>query len=327
MATGDRGIRLTAPDRVRRLLSIVPWVASVGGSSLDEIAERFDYPRDKLERDLVDVVGFVGVYPYSPDEMIEVFVDPDSGQVSISYDQFFNRPLQLTPEQALALVGAGSGLSSVIDDKDSPLATGLVKLADKLGVAPGETIDIQLGSGDPETLQAVREAVAGNAQIEIDYYSHSRDRRTRRVIDPQRLFAKDGAWYVGAFCHEAEGSRFFRVDRIHSAEPTGATFEPNDDIEDSLFAAAGGLPRVTIDVDEAGEWVGSYFPVDSVDSTGSGGARITLAVTAEAWLERLLLQLGPHATIVEVDDPYTADLAQTAAMRVLARYSSESVES
>lgn len=317
-------MRLTAPDRVRRLLAAVPWVASVGGASLDEIAERFDYPRDKLESDLVDVVGFVGVYPYSPDEMIEVFVDPDSGQVSISYDQFFNRPLQLTPEQALALVGAGSGLLDAIDDATNPLASGLKKLAAKLGVEPGESIDIRLGSGDPEVLQTVRDAIESRETVEIDYYSHSRDERTVRRIDPQRLFAKDGAWYVGAYCHSAEGSRFFRVDRIQTVTGTGATFEPTDAIEDSLFASADALPRVTIEVDASGEWVGSYFPVDKVVPIDGGGAQITLPVSAEAWLERLLLQLGPHARVSAIDAPYAADLAPAAARRVLARYEGSS---
>ena len=311
---------MTAPDRVRRLLAAVPWVASVGSASLDEIADRFDYPRDKLESDLVDVVGFVGVYPYSPDEMIEVFVDPDSGQVSISYDQFFSRPLQLTPEQALALVGAGSGLLDVIDDPDNPLASGLKKLAAKLGVEPGESIDIRLGSGDPDVLQTVREAITERQSVEIDYYSHSRDERTIRRVDPQRLFAKDGAWYVGAYCQSAGGPRFFRVDRIQRVTPTGSAFEPHATIEDSLFASAGGLPRVTIDVDASGEWVGGYFPVDSNDPIDGGGARITLAVSAGAWLERLLLQLGPHVRIVSIDEPYSADLGRAAAQLVLDRY-------
>lgn len=313
-------MKLTAPDRVRRLLAAVPWVASVGGASLDEIAERFDYPRDKLESDLVDVVGFVGVYPYSPDEMIEVFVDPESGHVSISYDQFFNRPLQLTPEQALALVGAGSGLLDVIDDLDNPLASGLKKLATKLGVEPGESIDIRLGSGDPDVLQAVREAIGNQETIEIDYYSHSRDERTVRRIDPQRLFAKGGAWYVGAYCHNAEGPRFFRIDRVQRATPSGSTFEAHDDIEDSLFASGGDLPRVTIEVDTSGEWVGSYFPVEANEPLDDGGATITLVVSAGAWLERLLLQLGPHVRIVSIDAPYSDDLGRLAAQRVLDRY-------
>ena len=87
-------MRLTAPERAARLLAIVPWIAASGGASLGAIADRFDYPRDRLASDLVNVVGMVEVYPYSPDAMIEVFVDPDTDWVSVSHDYYFNRPLR-----------------------------------------------------------------------------------------------------------------------------------------------------------------------------------------------------------------------------------------
>jgi hypothetical protein len=43
---------------------------------------------------------------------------------------------------------------------------------------------------------------------------------------------------------------------------------------------------------------------------------VTLVVAETAWLERLLLRLGPDAVVVSG----AADLAATAAARVLARY-------
>lgn len=313
-------MRLTAPERAARLLAIVPWVAAAGGATLDEIADRFDYPRDRLESDLVDVVGLMAVYPYTPDEMIELFVDPETEWVSVSYDQFFNRPLRLSPEQALALVGAGSGLAGIVGDDATPLASGLRKLAAQLGVEPGETIAVDLGGGDPELLQLVRDSVAGHQQLEIDYYSHSRDERSTRVVDPHRVFSEDGEWYLAAWCHRATATRSFRLDRIHSASGTGQTFEPRDDIATGLFTAADRLPRATIDVDASASWVASYYPVDSVKERRNGALRVTLPVSAPTWLERLLLQLGPHASVVKVEEPLVTDVGVVAAQRVLARY-------
>jgi hypothetical protein len=49
--------------------------------------------------------------------------------------------------------------------------------------------------------------------------------------------------------------------------------------------------------------------------------RVTLAVSAPAWLERLLLRLGDEAEIVRIDERLgSTDLAASAARRVLARY-------
>ena len=49
--------------------------------------------------------------------------------------------------------------------------------------------------------------------------------------------------------------------------------------------------------------------------------RVTLAVTARPWLERLLLSLGPQAELVEVDERLGgAGVRAVAASRVLERY-------
>ena len=53
--------RFSAADRLTRLLAVIPWVARHGGTTLDEIATKFSYPKDELVSDLTDVVQFVGV--------------------------------------------------------------------------------------------------------------------------------------------------------------------------------------------------------------------------------------------------------------------------
>ena len=55
--------RLAAVDRVRRMLAIVPWVASQpDGVPIDELCERFDIDRRQLVDDL-STLSFVGVAP------------------------------------------------------------------------------------------------------------------------------------------------------------------------------------------------------------------------------------------------------------------------
>jgi proteasome accessory factor C len=51
-----------------------------------------------------------------------------------------------------------------------------------------------------------------------------------------------------------------------------------------------------------------------------GSWRVVLAVSERAWLERLLLGLGPDATVVA--PPELVDLGATAAARLRARYAS-----
>lgn len=322
--------RMTAPERLQRLLSVLPWVAGVGGATLDEIAERFDYPRSRLERDLIEVVQFVGVYPYTPGDLIEVFIDPETERVTINYADYFRQSLRLTPEQALALVGAGAGLISASGDADGPLARGIAKLADQLGIAVGDQVDVQLGTGSPATLSLMRDAVEQNRVVDIDYFSHGRNSRSQRQIEPSRIVAADGSWYVHAWCRRAEGERVFRLDRIHEAVLTDETFDAREATDGALFSPKPEDPRITIDLEESAAWVASYYPVESAEALlddaaqETGAVRVVLAVTARPWIERVLLQLGPHASVVAVDDALGMSVRSDAASRVLDRYRSAS---
>ncbi|MBP15743.1 MAG: hypothetical protein CL437_00995, partial [Acidimicrobiaceae bacterium] len=93
---------LTATDRLRRLLAIIPWVAAEGGMSPKEIARRFDYPSEDLFEDLWDVVQMIGVAPFGPGDMLLAQVDDD--WVHIEYSSWFARPMTLRPEEVLRLL-------------------------------------------------------------------------------------------------------------------------------------------------------------------------------------------------------------------------------
>jgi hypothetical protein len=65
--------------------------------------------------------------------------------------------------------------------------------------------------------------------------------------------------------------------------------------------------------------VAEAYPVEAVTAVKKGRMRVTLAVSAVPWLERLLLSLGPDTKVVE-GDPDLAEAGARAARRILARY-------
>jgi proteasome accessory factor C len=310
--------RSGAPERVARMLSLVPWVAARGSAPVDEICRRFGIDRDQLLRDL-DTVSMVGLYPYTPDVLIELFVDED--RVHISLPQAFDRPLRLTPEQAVALVAAGSTLLTVPSaDPDGPLARGLAKLSAALGAGDEPGVDVRLGEVRQDVLETLRTAAQAHRQVRIDYYAYGRDEHTQRVIDPYRVTSDEGQWYASAYCHLAEGDRLFRIDRISTATLLDSTFEPPaHPPPEGVFTPASGDPRVVIELAADSRWVTEQYPVEAVVEVDDGRRRATLAVSAQPWLERLMLRLGPSASVVEGPDELQGAAAD-AARRVLARY-------
>lgn len=306
---------LTSADRMQRLLQLIPWVASRQGVELDEITARFDYPADELLDDLQHVVFMVGVPPYTPDALIEVEVE--DGLVQINFADYFRRPLRLTPPQAVALIVAATSLLGV--STDSALERGLAKLAGALGVDPSEALEVHLGAGASETLTTLREACQSHRPAMIRYYSYDRDAVTTRVIEPYRIFAHEGAWYVRAHCRSAGHERTFRLDRMTSAELSGETFAPPPGpVNPVVWDPPEDSPWVDLVLEPAGHWILDYYP--TAQRTWEGDRCVArFQVGGIAWLERLLLRLGPAAT-VSASAGVPPDPGGAAARRILSRY-------
>lgn len=307
--------RVSADDRLQRLLAVIPWVAGRDGPRLDEVCARFGYTESELVDDL-ELLFLCGLHPYTPDVLIDV--DIADGRVWIRYADYFSRPLRLTPAEGLALLAAGrTVLAASGGDDGGPLARGLAKLAAALGLDAAEAVEIELGPVAEDLLGTLRGAAAAHRQVEIDYYSFGRDERARRVIDPYAVFSAGGQWYVSGWCHRVEDERLFRIDRIAAAVLLDTAFDPPaSPPELSAYRPDPEDRRVTLRLAPAARWVAQQYPVEKIEELDGGGLEVTLAASQPAWLERLLLRLGPAATVVGGDD----GLACGAARRVLARY-------
>ncbi|MEM7273738.1 MAG: WYL domain-containing protein [Actinomycetota bacterium] len=314
--------RITAADRMRRVLAIVPWIVANPGRTVSEVAARFGLSEAALLDDL-GVVYMVGLPPYSPDALVDVQID-DEGRVTIRLADFFSRPLRLTPGQGLALLASSDGLLSIPGtDPDGALARALGKLGGALGVGDGD-LDVHLGPAEGRLLDRLRRAVSSGTEVQIEYYSFGRDERTTRDIAPWRVFADEGYWYVHGWCHRAEGERIFRVDRIEAMtelDRPAAVRPATADEGGGNFHPRSSDPRVTLELAPDAAWVIDSYPCEDVTELGDGRIRATLVITAVPWLERLLVRLGPAATVVAEDGlPEARTLAASAAGRILARY-------
>jgi proteasome accessory factor C len=316
--------RIGADDRLRRLLAMVPWIAANDGPTIAQVSERFDITEKELLADL-DLLWMCGLYPYTPDMLIEVDIDRD--RVWIRYAEYFSRPLRLTPAEGLALVAAGRALLAAPGaDPDGPLAGALAKLATVLGVDSGEAVDVDLGVAPAGVLTTLQQASATFHRVELDYYSFGRDAWTTRVVDPWRVFNAAGQWYLAGHCHRAGGERLFRVDRVRSATALDQTFTLPKRSPPVLTGTDPPVysPRptdrvVVLDLAPEAAWVRDQYPNEGVKVMRNGRMRVRLRVSEQRWLDRLLLRLGTAAKLVQGD----AAGVDAAARRILARYQAE----
>jgi proteasome accessory factor C len=147
-------------------------------------------------------------------------------------------------------------------------------------------------------LGEVRDAVAGGHRLHISYYAAWRDEESERDIDPHVVHQQRGRWYVDAWCHRAEEVRRFRVDRIRSLVDTGERFKPVQAPAPAVVyePPAALVTEVVLDLPASAGWVVEAYPCTW---TAVGDRlRVTVQVVGEAWLERLLLRVGPEARVV-----------------------------
>ena len=310
-----------AADRARRLLSLIPWLEQnhPSGADIGEVAEEFGYPQADLVRDLTDVVNFVSADPYQSFLLFEILVTED--RIRVERNDLLGKPMRMDPADLAALVAAGRAVAALLDvDELGPLERAVAKLAGARG-SEAEAVQIRLAAGDEPVLQVIREGIGTGRCIDIDYYSYGRDVETSRVVEPHRCLY-DGFWYLMAHCRLAEASRVFRLDRVRRAELTDEVFQPPDDVVEAMdgIPVDGSLPEVTLLLDPGVRWVVDQYPHTGLDSEPDGRLRVTLPVTADRWLERLLLRLGPAAEVVVAPPGLGTDLRAAAARRVLARY-------
>ena len=307
--------RTDSAARLRRILTVFPWIVDLQGARLEDIATRFGIKTAELEKDL-ELIPFCGLPPYSPDRLIDCEVV--DGRVFLRFAEYFGRPLSLTPAEGFALLAAGRALLAMSpDSQESSLATALGKLAGVLGGADGMAVEF----GPGRYLDALRAAADAGERVEIDYYTFGRDTLTTRQIDPRTVFAAAGQWYVDAWCRQAGDERLFRVDRVRGLRPTGETFErPPGDLapRGTLFHPEPDDPRVTLRIPAEAAWVAETYPTESVEPAADGGLTVVLAIGEPKWLERLLLRLGTGAIVT--DPPELTGIGAAAADRLLARY-------
>ncbi|MEZ5180612.1 MAG: WYL domain-containing protein [Acidimicrobiales bacterium] len=316
------GPRITAAARVQRLLAVLQWAARhPDGVPVDELCQRFRLKQADLAREL-ELASMIGADAAHYDEMpFEVFAEDGLVYVRLFA---FRRPLRLTPAEGLALVAAADVLVDRADDPDlaGPLQRALAKLAGLLGIEPGQAVDVDLDPDGGELGRRLVRAAADDRQVAFTYWTYGRDAVARRIVDPWVLFPDRGTWYLAGRAHDAGAARHFRLDRIEDLEVLDASRRepPPKDLEASL-GVGRDAPQVVLDLAPNARWVAEAHPMLAVEERADGWARVTLAVTATPWLERLLLRLGADARVVTIDPELGGpDLASRAAARVLARY-------
>jgi proteasome accessory factor C len=278
----------------------VPYLIARPGIALAEAAADLGVTEKQLREDL-ELLWMCGLPGYGPGDLIDMAFDGD--RVTITYDAGIDRPLRLTPDEALALVVALRMLAETpgMGNRDA-IERALAKIESSAGELAGAPVAVRL-PGNADRLAQIRAAVERRRAMRITYYTATRDETGDRVVDPIRVFMVDGRAYLEAWCRRAEAVRLFRTDRIDAlAELDEPAVPPPQaqlhDLTDGVFQPTTDLPLVQLRVGRGGRWVTEYYPCEEITDTGGGDWLVSLRVTDLSWGRRLVLGLGPEVTVL-----------------------------
>jgi predicted DNA-binding transcriptional regulator YafY len=298
-------------QRLERILTMVPWLLENPGVTLDEISERFGGPVEEVAEDL-DILGYCGLPGYGGGDLVEVQIVGE--RVTVRMADFFSRPLNLSLREAVTLLLAARALGSV---EGLPESDALHRATARLEAVLGSNaarVAVDLTSEGDQWLAAARRAVAEQRLVHLVYRSASKAETTERDVEPWAVVGHGGAWYLQGWCHQAEGPRDFRLDRVKDLRITDTKVvpRPHDEPAPPVYQPSEADTSVTLDLQPPAWWVTEWAVVDS-EVRKRGFRRITLRTPSVEWAARLVLQLGGHAAVVGPDQVRTRVAALAAA--------------
>jgi len=316
-----------APERLRRLLLIVPAARRKPGITVEELARELGLTPEELLED-IDLLGFVGRPPFSPDDLVDINVD-ERGRVSVMLDQSFSRPPQLTAIEALALAAAAQETAPA----DPAVVSALRKLTDRLP-AKARALYAALAKrvaaatppprGTDDLLARLRQAAQERHEVELGYDKEGSSGAEARKVHPRAVVEHRGRWYVYAYDPARSADRTFRVDRVRGVRETGASFADHGPLDPSLFQRAalffptGAEKPVTVRFSPAtAGWALSRYG-ERAHRLAGGGVEVPIETAGTRYAVSLVLSFAGAAEIV--DPPEARAALRAEVERALSRY-------
>ncbi|WP_270888026.1 helix-turn-helix transcriptional regulator [Pedococcus sp. 5OH_020] len=316
----------TATARLSRLLTMVPWLVNRQGIDLERAAADLGITVQQLETDLR--LLYLCGYGQMPDELIDA--EWENGRVFISNAETIARPLRLGRDEALTLMVGLRALAAVpgLGERDA-IERAMAKLEEATGASAEAAARVQVSIDEgveADLLADARRAVEEHRRVHLRYLVPSRDESTERDVDPMRVVNLDAHWYLEGWCHRAQDTRLFRMDRIEGLALLDVDGTPPPDAQLRDLDAGTFTPReedtlVTLELQPGASWVSDYYPVESVLTREDGTQVVALRTADTLWLRRLMWRLGGYGRVLA-----PAELAQAVsegARSALAAYESQ----
>ena len=303
---------------VADLVSLVSFLVANEGMPLRDAAKATHRTPKKLLDDL-DRLIMCGVPPYTPSDYFHYALhgQGDSARLKVNFANHFARPLNFTPQEALALKYALEHFSRGADAETTRQIDAMTQaLREALHGRVHELLaDAAKGFVTPRQTDRMRsmigllsQAVEDQQLVEIEYYSAHRARLGTRKVHPFAVLEIGAHFYLYAYCSLAEDTRHFRLDRVREARLVDLYFDeapPKKRKLGRMESLFHGSPKDRLSVrfskqvarEVIDEW--SESSDVKIQLLKDGRAVIETPLYNQFWAIGFVMGFGEHAELLE----------------------------
>jgi len=154
---------------------------------------------------------------------------------------------------------------------------------------------------DAARFDALKEAIIDQRQIAFTYTNQAGNTALRRAY-PLRLAFKSAAWYLQAFCCDAQDHRIFKVVRMRAITQTGEGFDRSAfHVPPAEYGAQPDLKAIKLRLRLAPEVASrafDEFEADDITEHPDGSCTVTARMLDERWLYTYILSFGAYAKVL-----------------------------
>ena len=294
-------------------MTMVPWLMTHDGVTIQETADHFGISADQCEKDLWLLV-VCGLPGHMPDQLVDIQFW-DDGRIHVIDPQTLDRPLRLSGDEVMSLLVALRLLAQVPGAHDRDVLYGLIhRLEQHLEQAAVGAVLIDSGVR-AQVLITIEQALEDSALIELVYASGTHDEVTARSVQPMGVRVDSGFTYLEAYCLQAEAVRTFRLDRILEATMGDSVSVP----EIALTTTEAISMFAEVEIQEQARWVMDLVQVEAVSQGPDGKFYGEIAYRDLDWLVRIVLSAGGAMRVIAPTSVSTEVAA--AARNALSAYS------
>ena len=160
----------------------------------------------------------------------------------------------------------------------------------------------------PDMLQDFELAIRKQRQVEMTYYTASRNEQRKRTVNPYHIYSAMGSWYLLAFDRWRQDIRTFNMERIEAYQLLDQPFDPDPNFSALPYLAQGFMgslgPRFEVAI-QFDAYQARYIRerqwhlTQSMEELPDGGVILRLQSGGLEAIQRWVMQYGSHAEVLE----------------------------